>query len=61
MTKRKTRHRMGHLKMQVLGLKHSLYTVAEVAKMFMTSRQVIYNMACEYGLEFKRAPYTKKK
>lgn len=61
MTKRKTRHRMGNLKMQILGLKPSLYTVPEVAKMFRTSKQVIYNMAAEYGLEFKRAPYTKTK
>ena len=61
MTKRKTRHRMGNLKMQVLGLKPELYTVEEVANMFRTSKQVIYNMSAEYGLAFKRAPYTRTK
>lgn len=47
--------------MQVLGLKPELYTVAEVADMFRTSKQVIYNMSAEYGLVFKRAPYTRTK
>lgn len=47
--------------MQVLGLNPSLYTVSEVARMMRTSKQVIYSMASKYGLEFKRAPYTKTK
>jgi hypothetical protein len=47
--------------MQVLGLVHKLYTVPEVARMMRTSKASIYSLAAQYGLEFKRAPYTRTK